>query len=187
MACVYRHIRLDNNETFYIGIAVYNKRPYDKSNRNKYWYNIVNKCDYEVDILTNDIDYEFAKELETTLIFWYGRKDLGKGTLVNMTDGGEGSKGVIPSNEKREKQRKRMLGINNPFYSKTHSDETKKRISLSKVGKSPAPNRKLVLNLETGIFYESITEAAKTTIYKKEALTSMLNGSRKNITSFITI
>jgi hypothetical protein len=186
MAVVYRHTRLDNNDVFYIGIGISNKRPYEKSNRNKHWFNIVNKTEYEVQILKKDLDYSDAKELEIILIDYYGRKDLGLGTLVNMTDGGEGSPGVIPSKKKRNNQREKMLGNKNPFFNKNHNDETKKRISSTKKGSIP-PNRKLVINLETGIFYDSITEAAKTTIYRKEALTSMLNGSRKNITSFITI
>lgn len=187
MAVVYRHIRLDNNEVFYIGIGVSKKRAYEKSNRNKYWSNIVSKTEYEVDILKKDLTYDDAKEIEKLLICYYGRKDLGLGTLVNMTDGGEGSPGVIPSKSKRENQRNKMSGVNNPFFSKKHSDLTKNKISASKVGKSPAPNRKLVLNLETGIFYESITEASKSTIYTKEALTSMLNGGRRNLTSFTII
>lgn len=187
MAVIYRHTRLDNNEVFYIGIGISNKRPYEKSNRNKYWNNIVNKTEYEVEILKKDLLYDNAKELEKILISYYGRKDLGLGTLVNMTDGGEGSQGVIPSKSKRDNQRDKMLGNKNPFFNKNHNDNTKKRISNTKKGNSPAPNRKLVVNLETGIFYDSITEAAKTTIYRKEALTLMLNGGRKNLTSFITI
>jgi hypothetical protein len=187
MAVIYRHTRLDNNEVFYIGIGVSNKRPYEKSNRNKFWLNITNKTEYNVEVLKNDLSYDDAKELEVILIDYYGRYDLGLGTLVNMTNGGEGSPGVIPSKEKRDNQREKMLGNNNPFFNKKHNSETKNRISNSKKGNSPAPNKKLVVNLETGIFYDSITEASKTTIYRKEALTSMLNGSRKNLTSFITI
>ncbi len=37
MAIVYKHIRLDNDTVFYIGIGKNQKRPYSKNYRNKYW------------------------------------------------------------------------------------------------------------------------------------------------------
>ena len=101
---IYRHIRLDNNETFYIGIASNNKRPYLKRDRSQYWKNITNKTKYEVQILKSDLTWEDACELEKVLIDWYGRRDLNSGTLVNMTNGGEGATGAIVSKETRLKQ-----------------------------------------------------------------------------------
>lgn len=41
--------------------------------------------------------------LEKSLIAHYGRRDLGLGPLVNMTDGGEGASGLVMSDEAREK------------------------------------------------------------------------------------
>jgi hypothetical protein len=90
---LYRHIRLDKNEPFYIGIGhtdnnKYN-RAYTKNKRNDFWKNIVNHTDYEVEIVyeTNLKDEIFEKEKE--FINLYGRRDLNNGTLVNLTDGGE--------------------------------------------------------------------------------------------------
>jgi len=183
MAIVYRHRRLDTNEIFYIGIGVSLKRPFEKSNRNKWWKNIVNKTDYLVEILTDKISYEDAKELEEFLISQYGRRDLGTGTLVNLTDGGEGTKGVVVSKEKKENQRIKMLGDKNHFFSKKHSDKSKEQISITKQGHIP-PNRKLVINLETGIYYDSAREAAETINCRKETLVSRLNGGLKNNTPF---
>ena len=40
--CIYRHIRLDTNQVFYIGIGSI-KRAYRKTGRNNYWNNITNK------------------------------------------------------------------------------------------------------------------------------------------------
>lgn len=94
MATVYRHIRLDVNKVFYIGIGKSDKRAYDKNGRNQYWKNIVNSTDYRVDILFDDLTWEEACEKEKEFISLYGRIDLGKGTLVNLTDGGEGSNGA---------------------------------------------------------------------------------------------
>jgi len=50
MAYVYRHIRLDKNEPFYIGIGKIDnyKRAYLKSIRNVIWKQIVNKTNYDI-------------------------------------------------------------------------------------------------------------------------------------------
>jgi len=48
MAIVYRHIRKDTNEIFYIGIGKSIKRMISKNYRNKHWHNIVNKTEYYV-------------------------------------------------------------------------------------------------------------------------------------------
>ena len=55
MACVYRHIRLDKNIPFYIGISTNNKRPYSKNGRNNYWKNIIAITDY-VYIFSNSLN-----------------------------------------------------------------------------------------------------------------------------------
>lgn len=96
---LYRHIRCDTNEVFYIGIGtkqVENSnssyyRAYTKHGRNKHWKNIVNKTNYIVEILLESNNREFIIEKEKEFILIYGRKDLNKGTLVNFTDGGEGN------------------------------------------------------------------------------------------------
>jgi hypothetical protein len=108
MAYVYRHIRLDNNEPFYIGIGSdgSNKRAYSNKNRNTYWYNIVSKTSYEVEIMLDDLTWEEACEKEKEFIKLYGRKDLNEGTLVNMTDGGEGNTNL--SIEAKERKRVKL-------------------------------------------------------------------------------
>lgn len=102
MAILYRHIRLDKNEPFYIGIGNNIKRAYEKSRRSKIWKNIINKSEYRVDILFNDLTWTEACEKEKEFIKLYGRKDLGTGTLVNLTDGGDGSKGHKLTKEQKE-------------------------------------------------------------------------------------
>lgn len=90
MPCVYRHIRLDKNEPFYIGIGKTINRAYSHRDRNIYWKRIVEHTDYEVEIIFEDISWDDACKKEIEFIKLYGRKDLHEGTLVNMTDGGEG-------------------------------------------------------------------------------------------------
>ena len=46
MACLYKHIRLDTNEIFYIGISNGLKRPYSTKDRNKHWNNIIKITKY---------------------------------------------------------------------------------------------------------------------------------------------
>ncbi len=74
MAIVYRHIRLDKNEPFYIGIGKNTQRAKTKSNRNNHWLNVVSKTDYEVEILFENISREQAIKKEIELILLYGRK-----------------------------------------------------------------------------------------------------------------
>lgn len=91
MAVVYTHIRKDNNEVFYVGVGKHKSRAFDKRRRNKYWYHIVNKHGYNVNITHCDLCIEEAFCIEKYLISFYGRRDLKSGTLVNMTDGGDGT------------------------------------------------------------------------------------------------
>lgn len=106
MAVIYRHLK-PCGEVFYIGIGNDKSRAYVKKNRSEYWKNIVDKHGYEVQILKSDLTMEDAKELEIILIDYYGRRDLGKGTLVNLTDGGDGAN---PSEETKQKLRDINLG-----------------------------------------------------------------------------
>jgi hypothetical protein len=104
MAYLYRHIRIDNNVPFYIGIGSDEKflRAYDKHRRSKKWFNIVAKTEYKVQIVLMDISLDEAKEKEIEFIKLYGRSDKLEGTLCNLTDGGEGNLGRIVSDEWRK-------------------------------------------------------------------------------------
>lgn len=123
MAYVYRHIRLDKNEPFYIGIGKTEKRAYDKRGRNKIWKDIVSKCQYEVEVLFYNISWEEACKKEIEFINLYGRKDLGKGTLANLTDGGEGALNGIISKEHKNK-------IAESNKRRVFTDEQRKKMSI---------------------------------------------------------
>lgn len=105
MAYLYRHIRKDKDEVFYIGIGSDEdyKRANNKSRRNPYWKTIVNNYGYDVEIMIDDMSWEDACLKETEFISYYGRKDLNKGTLVNMTDGGDGRYNSSPSEETKKR------------------------------------------------------------------------------------
>lgn len=102
---LYHHIRLDTNTVFYVGIGKIYKKPggfnfisekskYSRAfytrNRSLFWKNIVSKTKYDVKIILESEDINFIKSKEIEHIQFYGRKDLSKGTLVNLTDGGDG-------------------------------------------------------------------------------------------------
>lgn len=154
MAYVYEHIRLDKNETFYIGIGsdtIY-KRANEKSRRNNIWKKIVNKSNYKVRLVFTNITWEQACILEQELIKSHGRLNIGTGSLANLTDGGEGTLGIIKTYSIETRQRlsdsskgnKNMLGRkfteeHKNKLSKSHKgykvkEETKQKISASTKG-----------------------------------------------------
>ena len=70
------------------------------------------------------------------------------------------------------------------------SENTRKKLSESKkkfLKNNNHPASRLVLNLETGIFYNTIKEAAISINMKRTTLTCRLTGQLKNNTSFIYI
>ena len=178
MAYVYIHRRLDNNSVFYVGISSKDdnfKRASYTHNRTNYWKNIAKLTGWSVEIISNNIKWEEACKLECKLIKQYGRIDLGKGTLVNLTDGGEGS----PKKVVTEATRKKM------------SESRKGKIFLTqeikdKIGaRSKGRNCKKVLNTETGEIYISATEAAKKNNISRDNLAGYLTGKAKNKTGLI--
>ena len=131
MAYVYQHIRLDTNEVFYVGIGKTKYRAYKKTGRNEHWKRIVNKAGYDIQIIAENISYEEALSKEKELIEYYGRRDKGSGTLVNMTDGGGGVLGLKIGHLSDEHKQK----VSASLKGKSRTEETKKKISESQKGK----------------------------------------------------
>jgi hypothetical protein len=136
MAVVYRHIRLDKNVPFYIGIGKTENRAFDKKySRNKIWKGIVNRTEYRVDILFNNLTWKEACEKEKEFIKLYGRIDLGLGTLCNMTNGGDGANGNIMSLEARKKIGESHKGEKHHQFGKKLSQEVKEKIRKTLSGR----------------------------------------------------
>jgi hypothetical protein len=114
---IYRHIRLDKNEPFYIGIGTDSKyqRAYSKQSRNIFWNRVVSKTDYEVEILLDNLTKDEAKIKEIEFIALYGKKIDKTGILTNISDGGDGNSGC-----KHTEEAKLKIGLSNKFkdYSK---------------------------------------------------------------------
>jgi len=137
MAYVYRHIRLDTNQVFYIGIGSSPdyKRAKSKLDRNDFWKRIVNKTDYKVEILFDDLTKEDAIKKEIEFISLYGRSNLGKGTLCNLTNGGEGTSTLILSDASRAKMSMSQKGNTKYLLRTTPQGEINKKISQANKGK----------------------------------------------------
>lgn len=240
MAIVYRHIRLDKNEPFYIGIGKFEKRAYEKRYRNEFWHNIVNKTIYEVEILFDNLTWEEAVIKEKEFIKLYGRKNLGLGTLTNMTDGGEGTlnyiytenhrKKIGEANKKRiisdetrkklsevhkgkklsperysihmetVKNRKVIKGIEHHNYGKKMSEEQKNKLrgkrnilawnsgkKRTDINGAKHGKARIVLNTQSGIYYEYCKDAAKYENINYTKLVNMLNGGQTNKTNLIYV
>lgn len=146
MACIYRHIRLDKNEVFYVGISKNEERPYDKNKRSRFWKSVIAKTDYVVEIMMEHEDYQYLKTKEIEFISLYGRIDKGAGTLVNMTDGGEGSLGNKHTDERKAKMSalgKLRTGAMTSNYGKITPDDVRLKISVALTGKKRTQETRL--------------------------------------------
>jgi len=143
-------------EPFYIGKGVndrikntiYNCSSFKKNKIDKLKKNNIEIIYIKIEECLSNED-SLLKEIE--LISLIGRRDIGNGTLVNTTDGGDGRLNSPHSNETKKlisKNRKgkgigwkhnkntlkimsdKQTGINNGFYNKKHTDKVKKEQSI---------------------------------------------------------
>lgn len=141
---IYRHIRPDTNQVFYIGKgnnldkrkSEY-RRAFETLKRSDFWTKVYNKNNKQIviEIIFECSDEKKVNEKEMEFISIYGRKDLNQGTLVNLTCGGDGSLGYIISEENRQKKRE----IGSPMQGKKHKAETLLKLSES-AKKRTSPN-----------------------------------------------
>jgi len=209
--CVYQHIRLDTKEVFYIGIGI-PSRPFNKVNRSKLWKRVVAKAGYEIEVIINNVSWSEAIDIEKYLIKFYGRRDLGLGNLINMTDGGDGRVNQIVSEETRDKLSKAKIG-------KLATEETKVNMSISHLGKKNSEESKIkvsnslkghtgwntgfkhseesklkmqdkpnyckrIIDEATGIIYKSIAEVSRIFKIKYTTLKAWLEGRVVNKSTF---
>jgi hypothetical protein len=121
-----------NGEVFYVGKGTDHRATTIKRNR---WHEHVCKRhpDWTRERVFSGTEREcFIKEKE--LISKYGRRDIGLGSLVNLTDGGEGIAGAVLGAETRRRMSRRMRG--NIFAKgKKHSPEARAAKSERSVGR----------------------------------------------------
>ena len=155
---VYQHIRLDENTIFYVGKGK-NKRHLEKTNRNRYWHNVVNKAGFTSEILYDNLDEELSLLIEIELIDKY--KKLGI-VLTNVTNGGEGISGLKHTLNSKIKMSEKAKG-------RTFTEDTKKKLSQSLIGikrKTFTEEHKLKLSEASKKQKHLVTENTKSKISK---------------------
>ena len=171
---VYRHITLDTNQVFYIGIGKIN-RPNSKKNRNKFWHNVVNKHGYYSEVVKDNLSHQEACELEQLLILEYGRRDLNTGYLVNMTNGGDGLNNYKFDRNTVQRIREKNLG-------RKHSLQQNIEKSIRQQGQGGIK----VIDTKTQIIYNSIVIASKELGISKSTLRRyLINNSNKTTLKFL--
>ena len=123
---VYVYLREDGSP-YYIGKGT-GRRAHSKTGRT------VKRpiCDTRIVKLEVGLDEETAYVREIFYIAKYGRKDNGTGILRNMTDGGEGLRGRIFSEQHKKRLRDASVGINNHRYGTKRPKTERDKLSKAK-------------------------------------------------------
>ena len=97
------HTRADKNTVFYIGVgsSINYQRAKESQKRNNIWLKIYKKTPIKVDIVLDNLTHRDANSWEEYLIGLYGRINNNTGSLCNMTNGGDGVKGWVISEQGR--------------------------------------------------------------------------------------
>jgi hypothetical protein len=200
---VYVHRRASDGRVFYVGKGSHPDRAHSSKRRNSHWQAVVAKHGLVVEVALHFETDALAQQCERDLIAWYGRA-----ALTNMTDGGDGCFGLVPSAETRAKLsalaakprseawvksiRAARNGGGNGGVVKTGDklpESWRKNIAATKFGalnpmhgKTGAahPNSRRVRDKATGAEYPSVTAAARAAGLSMQGIHNMLTGHRVN-------
>jgi group I intron endonuclease len=201
---VYCHRKKTDGECFYIGKGTGNRYK-DSNMRNPHWWNIVNKYNFETEILINNINELKAFEYEAYFCKQIGyknlcniREELGNGGWSHSKETkykiSESKKGIPNLNSRKPKTEEWKKNMKKPKSSTInyHSNKTiehKNKISLSKIGKPIYRFRKPVLqyDLQDNFIKEwnGLVEAAKILNINKTGISNNLIGDSKSCGGFM--
>lgn len=184
------------------------KRSFNKYGFDKHTFEIVEECDLSIlnererywqeyyDVLNGGLNSRLTETKDKS-----GR--LSQETKDKISKNRKGKRvGAIPwntgielSDEHKAKISKVTKGENNPMYGKNHSEETKAKISEANKGRKHTEEAnakktglsKIVLDTQTGVFYNSATEAAFYYDINESTLRGYLQGRRTNKTNLIWV
>jgi hypothetical protein len=130
------------------------------------WVSTYKKHGRIVEVIHTGLSQEDACDIEKDLIELIGRRNLGLGTLVNLTDGGEGAVGMVWTDEMREDAK--------------WSDERKAEVSANYTQEMrdamSEMNSRPVIDTATGIAYSSMGVACDELGFKMSTITDQLRG-----------
>lgn len=196
---VYEYIRTDTMEPFYVGKGKGN-RFLDIRKRSKYFKMISDKMKIVVNILIDKLTEEEAFGIECWYINEY--KYVYGYNLCNVTDGGEGTKGIKMSLETKNKislankgkrlgcklseETKRKMSISRTGGKR--SEETKRKMSIASTGRnmpkgSDSKLSKEVICINTSEVFGSMIEASSKTGIIDRMISKCCRGERKSTTS----
>lgn len=196
-------------EPFYVGKGSGRRlqwHRYDpKPTRNRIKWGIIERIrragmEYGIAYVAEGLTEEDAFALEVRAIAAIGRRNRDTGPLANLTDGGEGTSGWVPSEAEIERRKRASTGSNNPMYGKPtygfkgkqHSAESKAVISKKSSEQVVSEDTRVALKEKTsdswrkgrvlrqkvsihGTIHNSIRSASKATGVDRETLVKRLN------------
>lgn len=200
---VYEHYRRDTGQVFYVGKGTSKvrddyRRAFDFCRRKRSWKALTVKYGVSALVVAEFFREEDALAFEAERIAAHGRRDIGRGPLVNHTDGGKGASGYRMSDECKAKIAASNKGRRLPAESRARisaalsgerhwkfgtveSDVTRAKKAASMRGKNMTGYS--VVDRSTGQVFASICEAARHLEIPHRTLTNYLRGDRRNKTT----
>lgn len=136
----YAYLR-DDKTPYYIGKGQGNRIHKKRSKEIR-----IPKDESRIIFLKQNLTEDEAFRHEKYMIALFGRKDLATGILHNKTNGGEGSSGFFHNEKTKKRISETNSGENNYWYGKSHSKESKRKMSKSHRGKSLSEETKQKLS-----------------------------------------
>lgn len=108
---VYEHIRNDTGQIFYVGKGR-KKRAYRSDGRSEYWKRIVKKSNgFSVNFFATNLKEKDSFNLEIKRIYELRKKGI---LLCNLSNGGEGPAGIVPTEDHKRKISEAKKGVKRP-------------------------------------------------------------------------